>query len=176
MKQMMSLLAVGLLASTVVLADPPTPKPATRPTTQVVPTNQMFDTLLRKGGQASTVLVPEPSPSPTDSTSGNGAVAPTAPQVNLMREGSYVVDRSARLSRTPDGQQWELTFDADGKAMQDPPMIILPNLKLMTMESTVSSTSRDVRFQVTGMVTEYKSRNYILLEKVVVVPESRQQF
>ena len=33
-----------------------------------------------------------------------------------------------------------------------------------------------VRFRVTGMVTEYKGRNYILLEKVVSVQEQTQQF
>ncbi|MDB5319809.1 MAG: hypothetical protein JWN40_1440, partial [Phycisphaerales bacterium] len=75
-----------------------------------------------------------------------------------------------------DGQTAELTFEADGKALKDPPMIILPNLKLMQMENAVAGNSRDLRFKVTGVVTEYKGRNYILLERVVVVPDVAQQF
>ena len=55
-------------------------------------------------------------------------------------------------------------------------MLILPNLKLMSMESAVTSADRDLRFRVTGMVTEYRGRNYVLLEKVVVVPDAMQQF
>ena len=60
--------------------------------------------------------------------------------------------------------------------VHDPPVIILPNLKLMQMESAVGGSNRDLRFRITGMVTEYRSRNYILLEKVVVVPDVTQQF
>ena len=99
-----------------------------------------------------------------------------APPANMIREGSYVVDRTGRLTKSADGQQWEFTFDADGKTMQDPPLPILPNLNLAAMESAVSTASRDLRFRVTGMVTEYKGKNYILLEKVVVVPDVTQQF
>jgi hypothetical protein len=31
-----------------------------------------------------------------------------------------------------------------------------------------------LHFRITGMVTEYKGRNYVLLDKVVVVPDSTQ--
>ena len=87
-----------------------------------------------------------------------------------------VRDRTGRLTRSPDGQLMEFTFDSDGQSLQDPPMVILPNLKLMAMENAVSGSSRDLRFRITGQVTEYKGRNYILLEKVVVVPDVTQQF
>jgi len=46
-------------------------------------------------------------------------------------------------------------------------MVILPNQKLMIMESTIKNASKDLKFQVSGMVTEYNGRNYILLEYVV---------
>jgi hypothetical protein len=45
----------------------------------------------------------------------------------------------------------------------------------MAMENATKAQSRDLRFRVTGMVTEYGGRNYILLEKVVVVPDAVQQ-
>jgi hypothetical protein len=97
---------------------------------------------------------------------------------NLVREGSYIADRVGRLTRTPEGQV-EFTFEADGLALKDPPMLILPNLKLMIMESMVKNASKDLKFHVSGMVTEYNGRNYILLEQVVAkeddtVPNSKK--
>jgi hypothetical protein len=70
----------------------------------------------------------------------------------------------------------EFSFEADGETLRDPPLIVLPNLKLMAMENAVQASRRDLRFRITGMVTEYRGRNYILLEKVVVVPDTVQQF
>ncbi len=93
-----------------------------------------------------------------------------------MREGTYIVDRTGRLTKSADGLTNELTFDADGKALKDPPMVILPNQKLTQMENAVIGNARDVRFKVTGVVTEYKGRNYVLLEKVVAISEVTQQF
>ncbi|HEV8290940.1 MAG TPA: hypothetical protein VGP94_03420, partial [Tepidisphaeraceae bacterium] len=89
-----------------------------------------------------------------------------------------IADRIGRLTRTPEGQ-FEFTFEADGSALKDPPMIILPNVKLMVMESMVKNASRDLKFHVSGMVTEYNGRNYILLEQVVgkqddTVPQSKK--
>ena len=80
------------------------------------------------------------------------------------------------INRTADGQHWEFAFDADARAMKDPPVIVLPNLWLMAMEQASKGSSRTLRFRVTGMVTEYNGRNYILLEKVFVLPEITQQF
>ncbi len=121
-------------------------------------------------------LQPIAHPPAADATSGSGAVAPGAPTVTVMREGSFIVDRTGRLTRSADGQQMEFTFDADGVALKDPPLVILPNLKLMTMENAVSSSNKDLRFRVTGMVTEYRGRNYLLLDKAVVIPDVVQQF
>jgi hypothetical protein len=152
------------------------PGPATRPTTRPIAPGQLLDSLLKPPATAGQVLQPIPEGPAVDATTGVNAVAPNAPQLNLTREGTYIVDRTGRLTKSADGQSNELTFDADGKALRDPPMLILPNLKLMQMENAVQSSSRDLRFKVTGIVTEYKGRNYILLEKVVVVPESTRQF
>ena len=60
--------------------------------------------------------------------------------------------------------------------MRDPPVVILPNLKLMSMETAVGSANRDLRFRITGTVTEYHGRNYILLDKVVVMEDKEQSF
>ena len=135
----------------------------------------MNSMLKPSSGDSGRVLLPLPNP-PKISESTGKAIAPDSPPVNLIREGSYVVDRTGRLTKAAEGQQWEFTFEADGKTMQDPPLGILPNLKLMAMENAVTGTRTDVRFRVTGMVTEYKGKNYILLEKVIVDKEQTQQF
>jgi hypothetical protein len=94
----------------------------------------------------------------------------------MRREGTYVGDRTGRRTRSADGETAEFTVDSDGKALKDPPMVILPSLNLMRMERAVQESTRDPRFRITGMVTEYKGRNYVLLEKVMVVPDVVQQF
>ena len=86
-------------------------------------------------------------------------------------EQFLIVDRVGRLTRSNDGANYEFSFEADGKALQDPPVGILPNLKLIGMENAVSASSRDLTFRVTGMVTEYRGRNYVMIEKFVVVSD-----
>ena len=177
MRRLVCLIALTTLApAAFAQTAPPTTRPTTRPTTAPAP-GQLLDSLLKPPSAAGQPLQPIQEGPVIDASTGKAAVAPGAPQINLRREGSYVVDRTARLSRTgADAQQSELTFDSDGQAMKDPPMIILPNLKLMQMENAVTGGAKDLKFKVTGLVTEYKGRNYILLEKVVVVPDVVQQF
>ena len=105
-----------------------------------------------------------------------GAVAPGAPAVKLVREGTHVTQRVGRLDHTPDGTTAVFTFDADGAAMKDPPMIILQNLALEQMEATQVNQSRDTRFRVSGTVTEYKGRNYVLLDTATAVPDVDANF
>lgn len=143
----------------------------TRPTTRPASPSagEMLDRMLRPG---STVARPGPTTAAVDKTSGAGAVAPNAPALTVLPEGTYLVDRIGRLVHGADGQQWEFAFDADGKALRDPPLVVLPNKTLMGIESAVSSLSREPRLRITGMVTEYRGRNYILLDKAVFVSEA----
>jgi hypothetical protein len=143
-------------------------------TTRPASADQMLNEMLSSNANSA----PRPSRPPPpglDSSSGSGAVAPGAPPMTVLREDSQIIDRTARLVRSPDGEQAELTFESDGESMQVPPVVILPNLKLAAME-TAQAGARAVRFRVTGTVTEYRGRNYILLEKVVVIPEITEQF
>jgi hypothetical protein len=149
--------------------------PATQPAKPMTP-DQMLSKMLKPAATQAQPLPSPNTPPATDATSGRGATAPGAPAVKLRREGSFLVDEVGRLSRSADGQQMEFVFETDGKAMKDPPVVILPSLKLMAMESAVKGASRDLKFRISGMVTEYNGRNYVLLEKVVVVPDAVQQF
>ena len=152
-----------------------TNRPTTRPAEPTNP-DQMLRQLLSPARPSAKPL--EPVDFPREDTTSKTAVAPKVETQNLIREGSYLPDRIGRLTKNPDGQ-FEFTFESDGLALKDPPMIILPNLKLMAMETAVKNASRDLRFHIWGVVTEYNGRNYILLDQVVVkqdetVPPSKK--
>jgi hypothetical protein len=152
---------------------PQTTQPqATQPSrTQLPAARDMLNDMLRPGDTpAARPLQPINTDPVVDISTGRAAVAPAAPQLMVLREGSYVVDRMGRLKKN-DAQMWELTFESDGKLLQDPPVIVLPNLKLQIMEDQLRQTRRDLKFRVTGMVTEYRGRNYLLLDKVIIVSE-----
>ena len=156
---------------------PAATQPTTRPTgVKAVPPSELLDSLLKPPATAGQVLQPIQEGPVIDATTGKNAVAPGAPQLNLVREGSPIIGKTARLTKSSDTQFSELTFESDGKAMKDPPMLILPNLTLMRMEAAVAGASRDLKFIDAGTVTEYKGRNYILLDKAVAVPDVAQQF
>jgi hypothetical protein len=147
----------------------------TTPETQQGPVSadQMLSNMLSANNRPNGLAPVSAEPS-ADRASGSGALPPSAPVVNVLRERSQVFDRVARLSHSPDGIQEEITLESDGSAMQDPPLILLPNLKLVALEA--AAIDRNARFRVTGMVTEYRGRNYILLQKVVVMSDSDRQF
>lgn len=105
-----------------------------------------------------------------DVTSGPAAVAPDVRPQRLLREGAFVIDRPGRVRRTESGEL-EFLFRADGStpaSAGDPPMILVPNLNLMAVESAVRRNPEQA-FRVTGRVTEYRGRNHLILEKVVLV-------
>ncbi|GEM_PF-4509190 len=81
----------------------------------------------------------------------------------LKREGDVITDRVGRLQKTDAG--WEFHFESDGRALNDPPMILLPNSELARMERSLEKSGQDLRFRVTGMITMYGGRNYLLVEK-----------
>ena len=169
--------AIALVISLTSFAAAQTTKPAAAPATRPAGTTaeQMLNQMLAPNADGTRPIPPAPGGA-TDGTSGPNAVAPGAPPVTVMREGSLIVDRTGRFVRNNDGQQWEFVFDSDGRALKDPPVVVLPNLTMMAMENYATGTSRELRFRITGEVTEYRGRNYVLLRKAVVMPEVAQQF
>lgn len=162
---MAGLVLVGSVAWVEAQNAPPTTQPSTQPTA-----DQVLSDLLRPGGSANArPLKPMPDAPAVDRTSGVAAVAPNAEPLAVMREGSFIVDKVGRMNKSAEGVGWELAFDSDGMALKDPPVVLLPSLKLMMMEDQLKQSNRDLKFRVTGQVTEYRGRNYLLLEKVVVI-------
>ena len=155
---------ISLAASAVVVAplqaaDAPSSRPSTRPAStqpakpdpKTMTSDQMLGQMLRPASPSQPKplqpLVDVPS---TDKTSGPGAVKPSAPMVATLREGTYIIDRVGRLEKTPDGSQSQFVFEADGKSLREPPLVIVPNLKLMMMETAVTGATRDLKFRVSG--------------------------
>ncbi|HEY1685237.1 MAG TPA: hypothetical protein VGG19_10775 [Tepidisphaeraceae bacterium] len=95
--------------------------------------------------------------------------APGQSSTPIIREGSYIVDRVGHLTHSADGQQFQFVFDRATAVPGEPSINILQNLNLMLMENAVASNSQDIHFKITGIVTEYRGKNYVLLQKVVVV-------
>src|SRR5438552_2141302 len=159
------IIALGLVIGGTALAQ--TTRPTTRPMEAPNP-NMMLRQLLSPARPSAKPL--EPVQYPQEDTTSKNAVAPKVESKNLVREGSYVIRLVGRLTLTVEGQ-FEFTLEADWSTLKDPPMVILPNLKLMAMETLVKTNSRDLKFLMTGMVTEYNGRNYVLMEEVVVMQD-----
>jgi len=157
--------------------------PATRPSGATTAPNdmrfmsadQVFDQMLKPATRPTKQLAPLPEQPVRDTKSAGGSIKPNAPPVVVVREGTMVIDRLGRISHTEGGQA-EFNFESDGKALRDPPMILLPNLILNQIEDQITVSNRDLKLRVTGVVTEYKGRNYLLLEKVIVPLDVTQQF
>lgn len=165
------ILILGSMALALGVALAHTPPATTRATDPADRTTGEMNRLLAPSSPGGQPLRPTAGPQ-TDKTSGVNAVAPGAPSLNVLREGTLIVDRVGRIQKSPNGQQLEFVFDSDGKSMQDPPIILLPNLKLMAIENELSRSDRELKFRISGSVTEYRGRNYILLDKVVVLPDA----
>ena len=166
---------VSSIPSAPVLTSIPSTQPAGGAATR--PANQSAEAMLRQmlqpQGQTAQPLKPLPDlPPAVDSTSGAGAVVPNAQPQPVAREGTLLLDRIGRLTPSADGKSFELTLEADGVVLADPPLILLPNRKLMQLEDTVKASFADQRFRVSGEVTEYRGRNYLLLQRWNVVPDS----
>lgn len=157
-------------------ADRPTdPPPASRPAAQPSPDEVLGQMLKpRRTGAERELTVTDPPA--VDRTSGAGSVAPGAPTLTVLREGTPIVNRVGRLTIGSEGAPSEFMFEADGQALRDPPLVVLPNLKLMIMEDAARNNTREPRFRVSGVVTEYRGRNYLLLDKVSVLSAATQQF
>ena len=84
------------------------------------------------------------------------------------------MDRRGRLVKS--GDAWTFVFEADGKSMADPPINVLPNRWLEKMESDVAASHEALIFQVSGEVTVYHNKNYLLLRKVLIERESSSNF
>lgn len=83
-----------------------------------------------------------------------------------VREGDVVINRLGRLDADP-ASQAVFVYEADGKALDEPPLILLPCQNLELMERLAKATPQ-AKFLVTGEITVYHGKGYLLLRKVML--------
>jgi hypothetical protein len=88
-------------------------------------------------------------------------IAPKQPAVSRIREGDSITKRLGRLVKDEKTGQWLFAFEADGKVMQDPPMGLIPCRMLQEMEAATLDGTKPIKFTVSGIVTEYRNKNYL---------------
>ena len=179
-----TIMVLTLILTPAVVSAQQQPAPTTRPATEQPLTQQqlqqrsaeeMLRQMLRPSTQAAQPLRPIPDePVPVDATSGGGAVIPNATTQPLTREGTMLLDRVGRLTRGADGKSFEFTLDSDGPSLSDPPLVLLPNRRLSQLEDLFNNSYRDITIRVSGEVTEYRGRNYLLLQRWGAVPDVAQ--
>jgi hypothetical protein len=170
MSRIVAVAFVSAWFGTSLLAAAQTTQPATRPGSQSA--EEMLKQMLQPQGESAQPLKPAADQPPVvESTVGDAAVAPAAPEQPLIREGTLLLDRVGRLTPLDDGQMFEFTLESDGGGMTDPPLVLLPNRKLMQLQDRVKTSYRDLKISVSGDVTEYRGRNYLLLSRWSVVQD-----
>ena len=140
----------------------PTPKPANAD--EDVETSTLIKQM-REKPLDKTVLV---SPTPSRSTSENlESVAPAGKKPFESGKKTLVVDRIVRIMKKDKQGWWEARFKSDN-TLREPPMRILPNKvfeKARNMTRTLGT--RDLQLRISGMVTHYKGRRYLIIRKVL---------
>jgi len=109
-----------------------------------------------------------PVRSVTSDTEHRRSVAPAAGGILPAGPGRMAVDRLVRIVKGADGEWWEVRFESDNTG-REPPMRLLPCRHLAAAKEAVLHASRNriLQYHVTGMITLYKGRRYLLLRKLL---------
>jgi len=88
------------------------------------------------------------------------------PQLLTLQEDKRLFNREGRIAIDDDGRT-VFVFDSG-----DPPMRLLENSLRQYLEGVTDLGKLYARWRVSGLITEYRGKNYLLLSKVVrVMPE-----
>lgn len=138
-----AVLLIVLLTSIGLLALQQTSTPATGPSTQ-------------PSSRPSAVLEPVKE----------GTTKPSE-AVNLRyAEGTYLIDQVGRLTHDKAGEA-KFVFEAGGKRIE---LGVMRNTNLARMEEAAAN-EKDIRFRITAVATQYRDKNYILIERVEALSE-----
>jgi len=89
-----------------------------------------------------------------------------AAAASLLPERAMLVDRVGRV--VPGDKWWTLVFENRGRQAADQPIRLLPSRLLESAISLSGGGTQAPVFIVSGEVTTYENRNYLLLRKVLV--------
>ena len=88
----------------------------------------------------------------------------SAERAKTLNTDSILVDRNAILIRRSE-TSFEFTLDSIGRNVQQMSFRLLPCEALERTEHVQSAGTELIRFKMSGIVTQYKGDNYILLQK-----------
>jgi len=88
-----------------------------------------------------------------------------------VRAGTRLIDRRGHVSRDPESGVWRFVPAGDGAGSGG--MVLLPCLELQRLERTARQRSVSSPLLVSGLVTAYRGRNYLLPSAVRVAVEGR---
>lgn len=98
-----------------------------------------------------------------------GSVAPESPKALPAPRGGIVADRLVRIMNDSKAGWWVAVFEADNN-LQEPPMRLLPcgQLAKAIKMARQARPGRDRIFRISGKITRYEGRRYLLLRKVLL--------
>lgn len=79
----------------------------------------------------------------------------------LLPDGAAIISRPARVVKM--GPRYDLVFESDDPNNPEPPLTMLPNLDMERMLKAVADNNYGQVFRVSGDVTQFEGRNYILV-------------
>ncbi len=89
-------------------------------------------------------------------------------QPPALREGSYIWNRPGRLLFNQPLHEWIFVFQADSSSLSEPPLILLPCRLLQRMETRSGRRGTEIKFRVSGKITQFNGRNYLFTTYVEV--------
>ncbi|MBN1766541.1 MAG: hypothetical protein JW860_14900 [Sedimentisphaerales bacterium] len=105
----------------------------------------------------------------SNQTSATRSTGLDGPSKITWKDGQMVIDREGRLMYSSQEDRFMFIFEADSPSLQEPPVLLHPNQLLQKMEEMAGvQILRRVKFRITGQITTYQSKNYMLLNKVLL--------
>jgi hypothetical protein len=151
-------------------AAPPASAPASRPTTKPADKHQassldVLHSLLAEDVAKPVLLSTAPPP-----VAPARSVAPGADKPLAGGRDAMVIDRVVRILPEEVGTWWLARFESDN-TLEDPPMKLLPCAhmeKAQGYEARKRPGAPTLIFRVSGIVTQYKGEQYLLLGKLII--------
>jgi hypothetical protein len=108
-------------------------------------------------------LIPAGGPLPAGGTEGGAVDDELSSASAEIFEGTPVIRRTGRI--VPQGEWWAFAFDSDHGQEAEQPLRLLPNQSLQFMVDLHERDPAGLVFTVSGEVTEFGGRNYLLARR-----------
>ncbi|MBN1556026.1 MAG: hypothetical protein JXA11_14880 [Phycisphaerae bacterium] len=147
-------------------SDAPDDSPTSQPTSQPAAdtTGSLITQMLRDRPGRAVRIAPSPKRKAEENVE---SVAPAGRTPFSPGKRDLVVDRIIRVIREPDSQWWQARFESDN-TLREPPLRILPGLRLEWIKQMMADSGKsDMLLRVSGDVTYYKGKRYLMLRKVL---------